>query len=38
MLDREDEEGGGVKVSVRLDAQALNRFERLFPDVALGEG
>ena len=37
VLDRADEEGGGVKVSVRLDAQALGRFERLFPDVALGE-
>jgi GTPase len=30
---REDEEEGGVRLIARLDAQALSRFERQFPDV-----
>jgi GTP-binding protein HflX len=30
---REDEEEGGVRLIARLDAQALGRFERQFPDV-----
>ena len=37
VVDRDDEEGGSVRLSVRLDAQALGRFERLFPDAALRE-
>ena len=30
---REDEAEGGVRLIARLDAQALGRFERQFPDV-----
>ncbi|HWW25839.1 MAG TPA: GTPase HflX, partial [Caulobacter sp.] len=30
---REDEAEGGVRLVARLDAQALGRFERQFPDV-----
>lgn len=30
---REDEDEGGVRLIARLDAQALGRFERQFPDV-----
>ncbi|MGZ8407015.1 MAG: GTPase HflX, partial [Caulobacteraceae bacterium] len=33
VIDREDEEGGEVRLSVRLDPQALGRFERLYPGV-----
>jgi len=32
IVGREDEAGGGVRLSVRLDGQALGRFERLFPE------
>lgn len=32
VLSREDEEQGGVLIVARLDAQALGRFERQFPD------
>jgi GTP-binding protein HflX len=35
IVEREDEEGGVVRLSVRLDPQALGRFERLFPDALL---
>ena len=35
VLDREDEDTGAVRVAVRLDAQALGRFERLFPETRL---
>jgi GTP-binding protein HflX len=31
----EDEADGGVRLIARLDAQALGRFERQFPDVWL---
>ena len=37
ILHRSDDEAGGVYVSVRLDAQALGRFERLFPETLLSE-
>jgi GTP-binding protein HflX len=37
VLERSDEEDGAVRVSVRLDSQALGRFERLFPDARLRE-
>lgn len=37
ILHRSDDDAGGVHVSVRLDAQALGRFERLFPDTLLSE-
>jgi GTP-binding protein HflX len=37
ILDRTDDEEGRVRVSVRLDAQALGRFERLFPETLLRE-
>jgi GTP-binding protein HflX len=37
VMEREDDEAGGVRVSVRLDGQALGRFERLFPDARLKE-
>jgi len=32
ILARADEDDGAVRLSVRLDGQALGRFERLFPD------
>ena len=37
VLDRTEEEGGAIRLSVRLDAQALGRFERLFPEATLRE-
>jgi GTP-binding protein HflX len=37
VIDRADDDQGGVTVSVRLDGQALGRFERLFPDARLKE-
>ncbi len=37
ILHRSDDDAGGVHVSVRLDAQALGRFERLFPETLLSE-
>jgi GTP-binding protein HflX len=37
VVDRRDEDDGAVRVSVRLDSQALGRFERLFPDARLKE-
>ena len=37
VVDRRDEDDGAVRVSVRLDSQALGRFERLFPDAVLRE-
>jgi GTP-binding protein HflX len=37
ILERTDDEDGRVHVSVRLDAQALGRFERLFPKTILRE-
>jgi GTP-binding protein HflX len=35
VVDRQDEQDGGVRVAVRLDEQALGRFERMFPDTRL---
>ncbi len=35
VTEREPREDGGARVQVRLDAQALGRFERAFPGVAL---
>jgi GTP-binding protein HflX len=35
VVGREDEPDGGLHLSVRLDHQALGRFERLFPDAQL---
>jgi GTP-binding protein HflX len=35
VLRRDEADDGGVRVSVRLDDQALGRFERLFPDAQL---
>jgi GTP-binding protein HflX len=35
VVRRDDRTDGGVDVSVRLDDQALGRFERLFPDTQL---
>ena len=32
ILDRDDSDDGHVRLSVRLDGQALGRFERLFPE------
>ena len=32
IVNRADDEVGGVRLSVRLDQQALGRFERLFPE------
>jgi GTP-binding protein HflX len=32
IVGRADDEAGGVRLSVRLDQQALGRFERLFPE------
>ncbi len=37
VLNRADDESGGVHLSVRLDAQALGQFESLFPDTVLRE-
>jgi GTPase len=37
VIDRADEDDGAVRLSVRLDSQALGRFERLFPDARLTE-
>ncbi len=37
VVDRTDEDDGVVRLSVRLDSQALGRFERLFPDAVLRE-
>ena len=36
IVDRIDSEDGTVRLSVRLDSQALGRFERLFPDALTG--
>lgn len=38
VLEREDDADGGVRLNVRLDSQALGRFERLFPGAALRAG
>ena len=35
VMEREDGDDGMVKLSVRLDEQALGRFERLFPEALL---
>ncbi len=35
VLSRQDREDGGAHLQVRLDAQALGRFERLYPDTHL---
>jgi GTP-binding protein HflX len=32
IMERDEEDDGAVRLSVRLDAQALGRFERLFPE------
>ncbi len=32
IVERDEEDDGAVRLSVRLDAQALGRFERLFPE------
>ncbi len=32
IVERDDEDDGAMRLSVRLDPQALGRFERLFPD------
>jgi GTP-binding protein HflX len=37
VLTRADDEGGVVRLAVRLDAQALGQFERLFPEALLRE-
>ena len=37
VVDRSDEDDGAVRLCVRLDSQALGRFERLFPDARLKE-
>jgi hypothetical protein len=37
VLRRSDDESGAVQLAVRLDAQALGQFERLFPDALLRE-
>ena len=37
IVDRIDGEDGTVRLSVRLDNQALGRFERLFPDALTSE-
>ena len=37
VLNRSDDEAGVVRLDVRLDAQALGQFERLFPDTMLKE-
>jgi GTP-binding protein HflX len=36
VMERHDRDAGALELSVRLDAQALGRFERLFPEVRLG--
>ena len=36
VVSREDEDDGAVRLEVRLDPQALGRFERRFPQVSLG--
>jgi GTP-binding protein HflX len=35
IVDRTDAEDGSVRLSVRLDSQALGRFERLFPEASM---
>jgi GTP-binding protein HflX len=35
VVERQDHQDGAVRVAVRLDSQALGRFERLFPDAQL---
>jgi len=35
VVGRTEEEGGGARLAVRLDDQALGRFERLFPEARL---
>jgi GTP-binding protein HflX len=35
VVERQDQQDGAVRVAVRLDSQALGRFERLFPDAQL---
>ena len=37
ILNRTQDDDGGVTLSVRLDAQALGRFEQLFPDTVLSD-
>ena len=37
VLTRADDDGGVVRLAVRLDAQALGQFERLFPEALLKE-
>jgi GTP-binding protein HflX len=37
VLTRNDDDSGVVRLAVRLDAQALGQFERLFPDALLRE-
>ena len=37
IVERSDADDGTVKLSVRLDPQALGRFERLFPEALTGE-
>ena len=37
VLSRADDKAGGVQLQVRLDAQALGQFERLFPQAFLRE-
>ena len=37
VVEREDVADGAVRLSVRLDPQALGRFERRFPNAQLGE-
>ena len=36
ILDRADDAEGRVRLSVKLDHQALGQFERLFPDALTG--
>jgi GTP-binding protein HflX len=35
VMDRVDQDDGGARLAVRLDDQALGRFERLFPEARL---
>jgi GTP-binding protein HflX len=37
IVERHDEENGQVRLSVKLDGQALGRFERLFPEALFNE-
>jgi GTP-binding protein HflX len=37
IVERRDEEDGQVRLSVKLDGQALGRFERLFPEALFNE-